>query len=355
MRSLKMKLDDLMNQLGEWLKGAGPHSDIVMSSRVRLARNLNKVPFSHWASKKQREQVLNSIKEALCENEFLKDGLIISMKELDEIDRSLLVERHLVSREFIEKPDSKTAAISSNEAISGMINEEDHLRLQAMQSGFNVSGAFDIAVKIDHFLAAKLDFAFSSEWGYLTACPTNAGTGLRGSVMMHLPTLVLTKQINKVLQAITRLGLTARGFYGEGTEASGDFFQISNQVTLGQKEEDITDNIERIIRQVVEYEQNARQMLMAQERQRISDRIWRAYGILKNAYIISSGETIELLSSVRLGVDLGIIKDINRQQLNELFIYIQPAHLQKLEGKKLSTQERDVKRAQLIRTKLMSA
>jgi len=351
-----MTLDDLMNRLGEWLKGEGPNSDIVMSSRVRLARNLNKVPFSHWATKKQREQTLASIKEALADNEFLKDGLLISMKELDEIDRNLLVERHLVSREFIQKPDSKMAAISANEAISGMINEEDHLRLQVMKSGFNVTGAFDIATKIDQSLAGRLlDFAFSSEWGYLTACPTNAGTGLRASVMLHLPTLVLTKQINKVLQAITRLGLTARGFYGEGTEASGDFFQISNQVTLGQREEDITDNIERIIKQVVEYEQNARQMLMAQERQRIADRIWRAYGILKNAYIISSGETIELLSSVRLGVDLEIIKDINRHQLNELFIFIQPAHLQKLEGKKLSPQERDVKRAQLIRSKLLSS
>lgn len=349
-----MTLDDLMHRLGEWLKGEGPHSDIVMSSRVRLARNLNKVPFSHWANKKQKEQALNLVRESLCENEFLKGGLLFSMKELDEIDRSLLLERHLVSHEFIQKPDSKTVAVSGNEVISGMINEEDHLRLQVMQSGFNMSGAFEIAAKIDRFLAARLDFAFSPEWGYLTACPTNTGTGLRASVMIHLSTLVLTKQINKVLQAITRLGLTARGFYGEGTEATGNFFQISNQVTLGQKEEDIIDNIERIIKQVVEYEQNARQMLMTQERQRITDRIWRAYGVLKNAYIISSSETIELLSSVRLGVDLEIIKDINRQQLNGLFIFIQPAHLQKLEGKKLTTQERDAKRAQLIRTKLLS-
>jgi protein arginine kinase len=347
-----MNLEVLLKQLGEWMRGRGPNSDIVISSRIRLARNLNNLPFSHWATKKQKEQVLDSIKDVLLENEFLKDGMLIFMKELDEIDRAFLLERHLVSHEFIQKPDAKAVVMSVNEAVSGMINEEDHLRLQVMQSGFNVREALDIATKIDSFLSTKLEYAFSAEWGYLTACPTNAGTGLRASVMAHLPTLVFTKQINKVLQAITKLGLTARGFYGEGTEATGNFFQISNQVTLGQKEEDITDNIERIIRQVVEYEQNARQMLMAQERQRVSDRIWRAYGILKNAYIISSGETIDLLSSVRLGVDLEIIKDINRQQLNELFIFIQPAHLQKLEGKKLSSQERDVKRAQLIRTKL---
>ncbi len=350
-----MRIDDLLNQLGEWLKGTGPNSDIVMSSRVRLARNLNKIPFSHWANKKDKEKVLVSIKAALLENEFLKNGISVSMKELDEIDRNFLLERHLVSHELIQKTDNKCALISSNEAVSGMINEEDHLRLQVMQSGFNLRDAFEIVEGIDKFLATRLDFAFSPEWGYLTACPTNAGTGIRSSVMLHLPTLVLTKQINKILEAITRLGLTARGFYGEGTQATGNFFQISNQVTLGQKEEDIIDNIERLIKQVVEYEQNARQMLIGQERQRISDRIWRAYGVLKNAYIISSIETIDLLSSVRLGVDLGIIKDISRQQLNTLFVFIQPAHLQKLEGKKLTSQERDVKRAQLIRSKLTCA
>ncbi|MCM8763685.1 MAG: protein arginine kinase [Candidatus Omnitrophica bacterium] len=347
-----MVLDDLLVRLGEWLKGEGLNSDIVMSSRVRLARNVDKIPFTHWASKKEKEDILEIIKNVLKESEFLKDGIFLLLKEIDEIDRIFLLERHLVSHEFIQKPNSKAVAVSTNEMVSGMINEEDHLRLQVMQSGFNISGAFEIARKLDEFLSEKIKFAFSSEWGYLTACPTNVGTGLRASVMLHLPVLVFTKQINKVLQAITRLGLTARGFYGEGTEATGNFFQISNQVTLGQKEEDIVDNLEKIIKQVVEYEQNARQMIMTQEKERITDRIWRAYGVLKNAYIISSNETIELLSHVRLGVDLGIIKDITRRQLNELFIFIQPAHLQKLEGKKLTPQQRDVKRAQLIRNKL---
>ncbi|MCM8779325.1 MAG: protein arginine kinase [Candidatus Omnitrophica bacterium] len=347
-----MNLDDLLVRLGEWLKGEGPNSEIVMSSRIRLARNLDRIPFTHWADKKEKENVLEALKNALKENEFLQGGIFLLMKEIDELDRVFLLERHLVSHEFIQKPDSKAVVISTNEVVSGMINEEDHLRLQVMQSGFNLRGALDISQRIDQFLSERLNFAFSSEWGYLTACPTNVGTGLRASVMLHLPVLVFTKQINKVIQAITRLGLTARGFYGEGTEATGNFFQISNQVTLGQREEDIVDNLERIIRQVVEYEQNARQMVMSQERERITDRIRRAYGILKNAYIISSNETIELLSQVRLGVDLGIIKDIDRRQLNELFIFIQPAHLQKLEGKKLTAQQRDVKRAQLIRSKL---
>lgn len=347
-----MKLDDFLTRLGEWLKGEGHNSDIVMSSRVRLARNLDKIPFTHWANKREKEEVLESLKNAFRDNEYLKDGIFLLMKDLDEIDRLFLLERHLVSHEFIQKTNSKGVIISINEAISGMINEEDHLRLQVMQSGFNIWEAFEIAQKIDQYLSERLNFAFSSEWGYLTACPTNVGTGLRASVMVHLPMLVFTKQINKVLQAITRLGLTARGFYGEGTEATGNFFQISNQVTLGQREEEIVDNLEKIITQVVEYEQSARQMVMVQDKERITDRIWRAYGVLKNAYIISSNETIELLSHVRLGVDLGIIKDISRRQLNELFIFIQPAHLQKLEGKKLSPQQRDVKRAQLIRSKL---
>jgi len=347
-----MDLNDLLFRLGEWLKGEGPNSDIVISSRIRLARNLNKIPFTHWADKKEKEKVLELLGNVLKENEFLKDGIFILMKELDEIDRLFLLERHLVSHEFIQNPNSKAVIISANEAVSGMVNEEDHLRLQVMQSGFNLWEAFEVAQKIDQFLSERIDFAFSSEWGYLTACPTNVGTGLRASVMLHLPMLVFTKQINKVLQAITRLGLTARGFYGEGTEATGNFFQISNQVTLGQREEDIIDNLEKIIKQVIEYEQNARQMVLMQEKEKIVDRIWRAYGILKNAYIISSNETIELLSHVRLGVDLGIIKDINRRQLNELFIFIQPAHLQKMEKKKLTPQQRDVKRAQLIRNKL---
>ncbi|MCM8798177.1 MAG: ATP--guanido phosphotransferase, partial [Candidatus Omnitrophica bacterium] len=212
-----MILDDLLVRLGEWLKGEGPSSDIVMSSRVRLARNLDKIPFTHWADKKEKEDILEAFTNTLRENEFLQGGLFLIMKEIDELDRIFLLERHLVSHEFIQKPNSKAVIISSNEAVSGMINEEDHLRLQVMQSGFNISEAFEIAQKIDRFLSERLNFAFSSEWGYLTACPTNVGTGLRASVMLHLPVLVFTKQINKVLQAITRLGLTARGFYGEGT------------------------------------------------------------------------------------------------------------------------------------------
>jgi protein arginine kinase len=246
-----------------------------------------------------------------------------------------------------------------------MVNEEDHLRIQVMQSGFNLRECWQLANQLDDELADRLPYAYSPEWGFLTACPTNTGTGLRASVMVHLPALVMTKQINRVLQAIAKLSLTARGLYGEGTEASGNFFQISNQVTLGRTEEELIENIERILKQVIDQEQAARDNLLATNRLLLEDRIWRAYGILRHAHTISSGETLDLLSAVRLGVDLGIMGNshgaggteggnhrIDHQTVNELLIFSQPAHLQKLEGERLSAQERDMKRAALIRERL---
>jgi protein arginine kinase len=209
-----------------------------------------------------------------------------------------------------------------------------------------------IADAIDDSLAQKLDFAYSSNWGYLTACPTNTGTAMRGSVMLHLPALVMTKQINKVMNAISKLNFASRGFYGEGTQASGNFYQISNQVSMGHSEQDVIQNIHGLICQVIEPEEQARQALILQNRPVLEDKIFRSYGVLRNAHIISSQETVELLSMVRLGIDLNIIKDVDRHAINELFLMIQPAHLQKMEGKKLNTPERDEKRAQLIRSKL---
>jgi protein arginine kinase len=348
-----MKFNDLLNQISEWLKGTGPNSDIVMSSRIRLARNLDRLPFSHWANKKQQEEILSKTQDVIFASNYLKGALFLEMSDLNSVDKQFLIERHLISREHALNVDHKAVVISDNEIISIMINEEDHLRIQVIQSGFNLIEAWRLISTIESELDKKLNFAFSADWGYLTACPTNTGTGMRASVMLHLPALVLTKQIGRVLQAITKLSLTARGFYGEGTEASGNFFQISNQVTLGHTEEDIIDNIERIIRQVIEHEQNARQTLLSKNKETLEDRVWRAYGTLKSAYIITSNETIELLSSLRLGTDLGIIKDLDRQLINELSILTQPAHLQKIEGRKLSPAERDVKRAALIRRKLV--
>ena len=347
-----MSIDDLINSVGEWLKGTGPHANIVMSSRVRLARNLSKKPFTNKATKRELTETAEAIQTVMNGIDHFKGAMFFRIGELDNIDRKFLIERHLMSHEHATNPDGKGLVVSAEEILSVMVNEEDHMRIQVMQSGFNLEETWQIINAIDDKLSEKLDFAYSPSWGYLTACPTNTGTGMRGSVMLHLPALVMTKQINKVLAAISKLSFTTRGFYGEGTQALGNFYQISNQVSLGHSEEDIIQNINGLIRQVIEQEEQARQALLVQNRPMLEDKIFRSLGILKNAYIISSQETVDLLSMVRLGVDTGIIKDVDRKAINELFIMIQPAHLQKLEGKKLAVTERDTRRATLIRKKL---
>jgi len=347
-----MELNDFLKHTSEWLKGAGSNSDIVISSRVRLARNIDKLPFPHMAGKKQAEAVLERARALRDTVDALKNTVFFSMSELDAVDKQFLVERHLMSHELSQKPNSKALIVESSEVLSIMVNEEDHLRVQVMRSGFNLKEAWGIINGLDDAIAKEIPYAFSQEWGYLTACPTNAGTGMRGSVMLHLPALVILNQINRVLAAISKLSFTTRGFYGEGTQAAGHFFQISNQVSMGQSEEELVGNISGLIGQIIEQETQAREALLAKEKAMLEDRVHRSYGILRNAYIISSKETIELLSMLRLGCELGMIKDLNRGVLNELFILIQPSHLQKLENKRLSPEERDVKRAEIIRQKL---
>lgn len=347
-----MKLNDLLNHISEWLKGTGPHSDIVISSRIRLARNLDKVAFPHWANKKQGEYTLGRILEAVNKVDYLKKSTVFKLADLDSVDKQFLVERHLMSREHAQKTDQKAVVIDDEEIVSIMVNEEDHIRCQVMQSGFNLFESWNIINAIDDALVKELPFAFSPEWGYLTACPTNTGTGMRGSVMLHLPALVMTRQIERILAAIAKLSFTTRGLYGEGTQATGNFFQVSNQVSLGRSEDEIIENINGLIRQIIEQENQARDAVLSQNKATLEDRINRSFGILKSAHIISSQETIELLSMVRLGCDLGMIKDIDQRTINELFIITQPAHLQKIEGKKLNPQERDIKRAEIIRSKL---
>jgi len=347
-----MQLKDFIHHTSEWLKGTGPNSDIVISSRIRLARNLDKIPFPHWANKKRLEEVLNIVSDTVARVNELKKAVVFKLGDLDSLDKEFLVERHLMSHEHAQKANNKAVIIDDEEIVSIMVNEEDHLRIQVMQSGFNLHECWQIINRIDDALNKELVFAFSQDWGYLTACPTNTGTGMRGSVMLHLPALVMTRQINRVLAAIAKLSFTTRGLYGEGTQATGNFFQISNQVSLGHSEIEIIDNINGLIRQIIDHENQAREAMVSHNRAMLEDRVSRSFGILKNAYIISSQETIELLSMVRLGCDLGMIRDIDRRTINELFIITQPAHLQKIEGKKLSSQERDIKRAAIIRERL---
>lgn len=345
------KIDQLLNQLGAWLQGTGQDSDVVVSSRVRLARNLKGLPFYHWADDEKRKEVYNTVKESLLDIPELKNCIWVDISEIPDVDKYFLLERHLVSRELVEKGHYKACIICEQEIISIMVNEEDHIRLQVLQSGLSLLSAMDIARRIDNQLASRLNYAFSYDWGYLTACPTNTGTGLRASVMLHLPLLVFTKQIANVINTIAKLSFTTRGFYGEGTEASGNFFQVSNQVTLGRSEEEIIENLLKVVDQVISYERQAREKVYAQDRYAIEDQIYRSYGMLKYARIMNSKEAIELLSNLRLGRELGII-DIDIKRINELLLIIQPAHLQKIEGKKLTTRERDIKRADLIRERL---
>lgn len=347
-----MTIDDLVNHTSSWLSGNGPNSDIVISSRIRLARNLSNLPFPHWAKKEENEEVLKLWEQAYQKSDLLKEGLYFRLDKLDGIEKQLLVERHLMSNEHAMRSAQKGLLIDEKESIAIMVNEEDHLRIQVLKSGLDLAGAWELINKIDDQISSQIPYAFESNLGYLTACPTNAGTGMRGSVMLHLPALVMSRHINRVLEAIAKLSFTTRGLYGEGTNASGNFFQISNQVSLGQKEEDIIGNIKGVIRQIIDQEEKDRQMLLSTHREMLEDRVWRSFGTLKNAYIISSNETVELLSMLRLGCDLGLVKDVDRTMINELFILTQPAHLQKLENKKLSANERDVKRAQIIREKL---
>ncbi|MBI4358203.1 MAG: protein arginine kinase [Candidatus Omnitrophica bacterium] len=345
-------LNQFLSSSCEWLRGTGPESDIVLSSRIRLARNLSGYKFSEKLDPSEQQQVIEEVERAAEGVLLLKNSYFFEYKNLKDLDRQFLLERHLISREHASEKGEKALVVSKDEVVSVMVLEEDHLRSQAFQSGLNLIEAWRIMDSIDSALEAQLPYAFHPNLGYLTACPTNVGTGLRASCMLHLAGLVMTKQVNKVLQALSKLNLAARGFFGEGTQASGNFFQFSNQLTLGQKEMEIVDGLERVIRQVIEHEREARNHLLEKRRAKIEDQIWRAVGTLKSARLIPSSEALGLLSLTRLGVDLGFVHNLSKVNLNALFLFMQPAHLQKLSGADLNSAERDQKRAELLRTRL---
>ncbi|MFH1837792.1 MAG: protein arginine kinase [Candidatus Omnitrophota bacterium] len=344
-----MKIDDLLKQRSEWLKGEGPVSDIAISTRVRLARNIKGHLYFNRASDVEQKKTLGEIMDALKKSNFFKNALFLKIKETSELDRNFLIERHLMSKEHAHNAENKGLVVEEKEILSVMVNEEDHMRFQVMQSGFNITEAWRIINEVDDEVGNFIPFDYSSIFGYLTSCPTNTGTGLRASVMLHLSALVMTEQIDTVFEAISKLGLTMRGFYGEGTEALGDFFQISNQVALGHSEMDILDNLERVIGKIITREKETRKNLISKRKREISDRIYRSYGTLKSARIITSNETIKLLSAIRLGADLGLIDNVDTNRINEILILSQPAHLQKNNGKTIPPYERDIKRADMIR------
>jgi protein arginine kinase len=349
-----MKISTLLSNAGEWLRGDGPHSQIVISSRVRLARNIRSHPFPGWAKKAERLAILEEIKPRVDELPEMSDAFSEYMQELTALEKQVLVEKHLISREQAAKSVGSAVVMNRKQSLSIMINEEDHLRMQALRSGLQLKNVFKMIDKVDSALEDKLDYAFHPSLGYLTACPTNVGTGMRASAMVHLPALVLSEQINQVIQAVNKIGLAVRGLYGEGTEAMGNLFQVSNQTTLGEKEEDIIGRLNKVIEQIIEHEQNARQVLLQKKLGTLLDQVGRAYGILTHAYSMASKEALNLLSFMKLGIDLGFFPEECRQPINELFMETQPAHLQKNSQQKLAAEERDSLRAEIIRDKLKS-
>jgi len=330
----------------------GPHDRIVMSSRVRLARNLRDAAFPGWAKKPERVRILDIILPAVSSLPAMADSFSEAMDNFSALDKQLLVERHLISREHAAKSVGSGLVVDRAETFCIMINEEDHLRMQALRPGFQIREAWTAIDQLDSALEKKLNYAFDNELGYLTACPTNLGTGIRVSAMLHLPGLVLAEQINPIVQAVNKLGLAVRGLYGEGTEALGNVFQVSNQMTLGESEIAIVERLEKVLGQIIEHEENARQSLLEKKPKVIFNHIGRAYGILANSHLISSKETMNQLSFLRLGVDLDLFPGTNRALVDELFLITQPAHLQKQVADKLSAEERDQLRADMVRERL---
>jgi protein arginine kinase len=347
-----VNLEELAQKCGEWLRGSGPESDIVISSRIRLARNFADFPFIRKCSEQDRAAVEGQLRAAIEGEKSWGNLTYIDVDMLSEVDRQFLVERQLISREHADASGARAVAIDPNEQFSLMINEEDHLRIQVMKSGLDLPAAWKQVDQIDDLLERSITFAFHPSLGYLTACPTNVGTGMRVSVMLHLPALVITRQIDKVFRSLQKISLAVRGLYGEGSQAMGDFYQISNQITLGRSEEELITQINEVIPVMIDYERKARQFLINESHEDLHDRVSRAYGILCTAKTISSEETMHLLSSLRMGINLGLIDNLEIPVINKLFIHTQPAHLQILRGTLLDSADRNAERAHYLQQHL---
>ena len=346
-----MTLDEMVKRHGSWIESGaeGP----VVSSRIRLARNLENHCFPGWASEEENHAVWLQLQSIF--DGFETPFISFSMADAEKIDKDILFERHLISNELARQDDSCGVFVSLDECLSIMVNEEDHIRIQSLQPGLNLQRAWKAADKMDDLLEEKLSYAFSSRLGYLTSCPSNVGTGMRASVMLHLPGLVLMDEMSPVINGISKIGLAVRGMWGEGSDAAGNMFQISNQITLGRKETDIIGHIEQIVLELIDHELNARQRLMETKALLVEDHVARAVGLLSQARLMSSAEALNLLSALRLGLDLGILDRVSPRELDTLFISIQPAHLQKLENLDLDADSRDAVRATMLRDYMENA
>ncbi len=345
-------LQELASKCGPWLVGDGPESDIVVSTRIRLARNLAQFPFIRRCSSLDRATIERTIRDRFQRIAEFQRLVYIDVDELPDVDRQFLMERQLISRELAEGQGPRGVAIDPDERFSIMVNEEDHLRIQVMCSGLNPQAAWEQINRVDDLIDQQVVYAFHRKLGYLTACPTNVGTGMRVSLMIHLPALVMTEEIQRVFRSLQKMGLAVRGLYGEGTQPRGDFYQISNQITLGRSERELIDQVTEVAQYCVEWERRARKALMRSGDKTLQDAISRAFAILCTTHTISSEETMDLLSRVRMGVSLGLIENVAITTLNKLFLQIQPAHLQKIRGTRLDTSDRNIERASYLKEHL---
>ncbi|MGD1030548.1 MAG: protein arginine kinase [Opitutaceae bacterium] len=345
-----MTISSLLSSASELTDSAGSKTAIVLMTRVRLARNLAGQPFPGWAKPAKRTEIMEQCRDAVAALAPFKRGLSLTVGELTDLEKQILVERHLISRELSSATQGSGVVISKDQSFSVMVNEEDHLRIQVLRAGFQLKKAWNAIDDLDTALEEKLDFAFSPTLGYLTACPTNIGTGLRGSAMMHLPGLVIAGQMEKIVRSVNQLGMVVRGLFGEGSDASGSIFQISNQMTLGESEEAIIKSLTNVLQSITEHELNAREKLLEADAGKVFDKIGRAYGILQNSHLLSSGEAMNLLSLIRLGVDLGVFPDSCRAIIDRLVIEAQPGHLQYAQKGEIGAGQRDFIRAARLRT-----
>ena len=348
-----MDINKVSEYRGAWLDVIDNDIDgIIVSNRVRLARNIAEYNFIPKLDRFGRKCVIDAIQTAIDTVEGCNELEFLDTTEINNIESQLLVERHLASHELIEESDTCGIAFNKKENISIMINEEDHLRLQGLGGGFNLHETYEKLDEIDNAFSTVLNYAYSKDFGYLTACPTNAGTGLRVSVMIHLPALAMTGHLEKAFRAVQDLRLAIRGFYGEGSEALSNLYQISNQITLGRSEFEILNDLIAVIEELAEYETKARAKLLQESRIKIEDKIDRAYAILQSAKILSNSEAMDHLSSLRLGVNIGLIENLNLEKLNDIFLFSQEAHLQCRQGIEYLTDELDIVRAEYIREQL---
>lgn len=351
-----MSIRETVNSAGSaWMEAGGPEGDIVISSRVRVARNLKGYPFPHLLDGEKADEIIHATELALENEELVKAAgsfEVTRMVELSPVERQILVEKHLISPDLLQNHEKKAVALRDDEVVSVMINEEDHLRIQCLLPGLQLKKAWEIVDRVDDGMEKTMDYAFAEKFGFLTACPTNAGTGMRASVMLHLPGLVLLNQVKGILISISKLGFTVRGLYGEGTEALGNLFQVSNQVTMGHPEEEIINSLNAVAGQLLLQEREARKVLLRERREQVEDKVGRSFGILKHARIITAEESMRRLSDLRLGLDLGLIVGIEPDQLTKLMIMTRPAFLLKQQQGEITPLQRDVLRADLIRKSL---